>query len=39
MLEFLASRLFKVKKLHENKLIAKDLVTSNQWNGSLWSQK
>ncbi len=32
------SRLSKLEKLHENKLIAQDLVTSNQWNKLLWSQ-
>jgi hypothetical protein len=29
---------FNLEKLHENMLIAHDLVISNQWNRSLWSQ-
>jgi hypothetical protein len=34
----LTSQLSKLEKLQENKLIAHDLIVSNQWNRSLWSQ-
>jgi hypothetical protein len=34
----LISRLKKLKKKQENKLIAQDLIASNQWNKSLWSR-
>jgi hypothetical protein len=37
LVKVLASRLSKLKKLHENKLNAQDLVVPNQWNMSLWS--
>ncbi len=34
----LTSQLSELRKLHENRLIAQDLVISNQLNRSLWSQ-
>jgi hypothetical protein len=34
----LTSRLSELKKLQENKLNAQDVVASNQWNRSSWSQ-
>ncbi len=34
----LTSRLSKLEKLQDNMLIAQDLITSKQWNRSLWSQ-
>jgi hypothetical protein len=33
----LTSQLKKLEKLQENRLIAQDLIASNQWNKSLWS--
>jgi hypothetical protein len=37
LVKVLTSRLFELKKLQEIMLIAQDLVTSSQWNRSLWS--
>jgi hypothetical protein len=37
VVKVLTNWLFELEKLHENKLIAHDLVASNQWNRSLWS--
>jgi len=37
LVRVLISRLFKLEKLQANRLITHDLITSNQWNKSLWS--
>ncbi len=38
LVRVLISQLFKLEKLQANRLITHDLITSNQWNKSLWSQ-
>jgi hypothetical protein len=38
LVRVLPNQLSKLEKLLENRLIAQDLVISNQWNRSLWSQ-
>ncbi len=38
LVRVLTSQLFELEKLQENRLITQDLVISNQWNKSLWSQ-
>jgi hypothetical protein len=37
-IRILISWIIELKKLQENKLIAQYLITSNQWNKSLWSR-
>ncbi len=38
LVKVLTSWIFELEKLQKNKLITQDLITSNQWNRSLWSQ-
>jgi hypothetical protein len=37
-MKILTNHLLELEKLHENRLVAQDLIVSNQWNPSLWSQ-
>jgi hypothetical protein len=39
LVRVLISHLSKLKELQDNWLVAHNLIASNQWNQSLWSQK